>query len=246
MYIPHIPKDKFKPGLHPTKLFPNYFNKVDFNIFFEKLHETDFEVWKFYSVILFLYSAKTSEYEDDKLIKLISCVERIMSGGEYEHPKDWFMTRKNQELKCLIDNKNTKEIRKNLDNLFDKYLEDYGSGKKLEYFFTKHVSNKDKIKIIKGFPFCEKKGNKHIPGVLKHDNETEIKESLRKISKIIYEIRSDYVHYATFFPLKAREGKGHQLYFSYNKQRYIIIGININTFYNIVEEGIFSYFGLTE
>ena len=246
MHIPYIPKDKFKKGLHPAKQFPGYFKKTNFSDFFEKLRQSHFEFSKFYDVSTFLYSAKTSEYKDDKLVKLISCIERVMSEVKHEHPKAWFSKRKNNELECLVDNKSIEKVRENLSNLFDKYSNNHGSAKKLEYFFINHINYKNKLKIIKAFRFCKKEGGYDVPQVLKHGDKKEIKESLRRISGIIYEIRSDYVHSATFFPLRAKEGESHQVYLSRKKKKFIMIGMNIGTFYNIVEEGIFSYFGLTK
>lgn len=144
-----------------------------------------------------------------------------MSEAPWKPLEEWLVEKVPIEVK-------TKEVVVQLKN---EYYEMHGSGKKAREFFNKYVENVDQEKLLKEFTILAKK-----------QNYQETSVSLDELIKILYDVRSKFVHDAKFirifiWPELVASG------FETNRH-HIISTLDVELMQGIFEKGLLRYFGL--
>jgi|AntAceMinimDraft_18_1070375.scaffolds.fasta_scaffold19283_5 hypothetical protein len=212
-------KEKILP--EAEKMFSRHFaEKSEFKKFFEDLSNKNKN--KFLKISFFYYhhwwkleESFKKDIDDFSLIIFTSIIESAMSDVKYKDFYSWYIS------EC-------KNKKNNVENLWREYNEEYGSTKKIIYFFEKYLSKDDQSSLENGFKKRNSGEKKFSPC------------SLKDIAKILYKLRSKFVHDAEYIPIP--RGNYNKIDFTNEHRTYRLEDITLDEILNILEKGIVKYF----
>lgn len=154
------------------------------------------------------------------LIIIASSIEALVSEVKYKDFRSWYLS------EC-------KDRGLPIEELLEQYKKIYGASKKFVYFWENFVSDGDREDFEEGSYYLD-------PGYNRH------KLSIKEASKLLYQLRSDFVHNAEYVPIaNDKEPSKNRTFlgsgFTYKKVHYFL-GIEMNTLASIFEKGFINYF----
>lgn len=206
MYIPYA---NFPEGhtINVVSDFPILFEQVELKDFVQALP------MRFYDFIASHSFINAAPYQDNtmtSLIMLLSAVERTVAA--HHKPLDWCLLSKDFRVK-MEATKSGAEAHRLLKEEIERLSQTQGSMNAIVSFFTDHLSNQDKLQIIRGIHLAHKFKKKavkggtlyepiHEPSPLISEQDTEaINLALKKRLKgVVYEVRNGFVHRAETNP----------------------------------------------
>lgn len=206
MYIPHGNYPPDAAGFNSTKHLPELFKDIDFRKFALLLSRKGL-FWDFTSSEMFLYSSLYQENYGAKLIMLLSAVERV--SGKWEPIENILRSSifKNKMHRCS----NVQEAYSFMVSEIEKYIEDFGSFRKIIRFYADNLSKTDKELIVNGIKmvsYFKKYDSKEYGVVYKtepieavpiSDDNLDMELSIR-LKQVIYHFRNCFVHKAEYIP----------------------------------------------
>lgn len=213
-YIDH--KDEILPLA--KKMFDDYFkDEGGIEGLIEGLDNNNKE--KFLKLCFFYYGRWWSYDQNikDKIdgsfafIVFVSIIEAMILEIDYKDFKSWY------DSECLDKNKK-------VDDLWEEYINIYGATKKFIRFFENYLREEDKEFLLEKYQ------------AYSIENEKIISLPLENIAKVLYKLRSNFVHDAKYIPIPNGDISG--IGFS----KYCLKDITMNTIVNIFERGFVEYF----
>jgi len=210
-------KAKKRTFIAAKKIFEKYFkDEISFNYFFNTLKNKDKD--KFLKISFFCYwrwwrfdEKFKAKIDDFPLIIFASMIEAAISEKNYRDFYSWYMSSE------------YKEKNKEIKELWEEYKSQYGSTKKFIHFFNRYLSKENKDMLSKNFLIW---------------NKEKKKCSLDEIAKILYQLRSNFVHNAEYIPIPA--GDYSNIFFCIKNKCFLLE--KPNNIFSILEEGIINYF----
>lgn len=215
-YIDH--KDEILPLA--KKMFDNYFkDEGGIEGLIEGLDNNNKE--KFLKLCFFYYGRWWSYDQNIKnkidgsfaFIVFVSIIEAMILEIDYKDFKSWY------DSECSDKNKK-------VDDLWEEYIDNYGAAKKFICFFENYLCEEDKDYLLKNFT------------VWSSENEKII--SLENKAKLLYGLRSNFIHDAKYIPIC--NGDISFISFPIKNKRCDLKGITMDTILNIFERGFVKYF----
>jgi len=222
MYIPHGDYPKEHGAFNVIKMLPELFRKVELRDFTLTIGKRSGD---FLSAQFFLYSSQYQSNYGAKLVMLLSAIER--SNGTWKPLES--VLRSNHLKKKIQDSKNGQDAFKVLDKEIEKYLDSFGSTRSVVSFFKDNLTLKQKQRLVRGisYAFVYKKqtiknGTLYTPTTIKdREFNSETKranyELGRRLKNVIYNMRSNFVHQASYSPFPDKKYLEDKKLFSYER-----------------------------
>lgn len=194
---------------------------------YSKLNEEDKA--KFLKICHFYYYRCYRFKERDEgmiLVAITSSIEALISEVEYKNFIEWYRS------EC-------KDKNLPVEKLWDKYNEAYGASKKFVYFWENFASEEDK----KTF---EEKSWVLVPEI-KDSKKKYNKEkwSIEDASKVLYRLRSEFVHNADEVPISNYDESNGTIFLGSGfsiKDKHYQFGTTMDKFATMFERGFTEYF----
>lgn len=196
----------------------------------EEALERFLKLERFYNLYFLLLqptNPQANTTRDLKLIIFFSLIEALMSQEPWKSFEDWL----NEKVPIEIKTK------KDVERLRGEYYKMYGSGKKAREFFNRYVEVSDKKALLNMFT------------IFKFDKpqSPKINVSLDELIKIIYDLRSRFIHDARIlhlFPTPLDEELVYSSISSVLGNKHIVSELKVELLQGILEKGMLRYFEL--
>lgn len=202
----------------------------DWDNFVQKLDEDSKDklakLSHFYYFLFRKEVSKTSVRNELILVTITSIIEAMMSEIKFIDFHSWFASKKS---KAFIDEANKQtDLKKSLDYLWDEYIKRFGASKKIHVFFNNYLSKED-VKIL-------------LRSIKKWDNVKEDFvefENIPSLSKVLYQMRSDFVHEAKMRNFCENDSMGYLIMIG---KKCYDLKLTRNDFIKIFEKCFINYF----
>lgn len=223
MYVPHADYPKNQEPFNIIKMLPELFKGIDFNDFIKILggdRFIDFDHAEF-----FLYASQYQSNYGAKLVMLLSAVER--SNGTWK-PLESVL--KGKEFKKKLQAcEDGKEAGKLLEKEIETYLDNFGSTRSVVKFYQDNLTLEQKQVLINGIYLRNKYKKQTIqngklfipvrePQKEFADEMTRLNYELAvRLKNVVYNIRSGFVHQASYIPFPDKKYIKEKIYFRFER-----------------------------
>lgn len=202
-------------------------SREDFDFFIKNLtlsdHQTYFELTHFY----FFWCKRpklANVSESFRFLAVVSLIEALATENNHKEFFDWFRSEASEDIKS----QKAGSLEANLEFLWSEYKKKHGAYRKFYYFLKDYLSDADKQHLIQSFKFFNSNGQ-----IIPNDSN-----SLNRIAKLLYTMRSDFVHTASHITFSTQNFP--TLHKVGNKD--LITKCSIEDFMGLFENGFIEFF----
>lgn len=204
-YVPHGDYPKGQGTFNVLKMFPELFKDINFQDFSFAIGRRFID---FISAGMFLYASQYQSNYGAKLVMLLSAVER--TNGTWKSLET--VLKRKETRKQLKACKNGVEATKLLDTEIETYLNNFGSTRSVVKFYQDNLTPEQKQRLINGINYShtyKKQAFKNgilftpvrLPRKAFDNKEDELNDELaRRLKQVVYSIRNNFVHNASYIP----------------------------------------------